>query len=149
MVPRPETHMLSVPPSRPLGLVVVAALMLAVQRGAPGTKHHAGVGDVFPSMSMSLEKEVALIAELTGLKPGMTFADVGGGNGLFISKIGRSVMPGGHLIGTGSNMHEANAILEAARTLDASAEAFVGTVEASGLTAGCCDVIQLRMVYLD
>lgn len=83
------------------------------------------------------------------LAPGKSYCEVGGGSGLFVSKLGPLVMPGGHVYATGVDASEVNAI--AAKAKDAgigdATRVFVGQKLSSGLPAQACDVLMLRMVY--
>ena len=104
---------------------------------------------VFPSHSSNLEEEVSRISDLLQLSPGSAYCEVGGGSGLLFAKLAPMVMPGGAVYGTGvseSEIHAmAKALNAAAPTVNASL--YVAEKTASGLPAGSCDAIMLRMVY--
>lgn len=106
----------------------------------------------FPTHSKDIVREAAEIASWLSLKPGSTIGEIGGGNGTLLYNLLPRVMPGGHYYGTGASEMEANAMKAAAsKVSNVDAEADVSVYVAkeleSGLPAGCCDAVVLRMVY--
>jgi protein-L-isoaspartate O-methyltransferase len=98
--------------------------------------------------AQSLDSESARTAEALGLRPGLQVADVGTGNGEWAERIGREVGESGHVYATEvdrDKLHEAEARLTEAGLKNVST--ILGTQEDTGLPAGCCDAILLRMVY--
>lgn len=74
---------------------------------------------------------------------------MGGGNGTFLINMVPKVMPGGKYFGTGADDVEVTAMRDAAAKAgfaDAVSVQVAGELT-SGLPAGCCDAIVLRMVY--
>ena len=101
---------------------------------------------VSPSRSSNIDEEVLRIRDALRLAPGKAYGEVGGGDGLFLSRLGPSVMPGGAVFGTGKNQAEVFMMGRAAAP-ELNASFAVGQALASGLPAACCDAILLRKVY--
>merc|ERR1719161_1273766 len=53
---------------------------------------------VFDAQSTDFDEEIAKIVGFLQLKPGMTYCEMGGGDGQFMVALGKAVMPGGHVI---------------------------------------------------
>lgn len=104
-----------------------------------------GAADPF---AQTLDSEGARIAAALHLRPGLRVADVGTGNGEWAERLGREVGESGHVYATevepdkletaGTRLKEAG--LKNVITI-------LGTQDDTGLPAGCCDAILLRMVY--
>jgi ubiquinone/menaquinone biosynthesis C-methylase UbiE len=93
------------------------------------------------------EERDAILAALA-LAPGMTVADVGAGDGRFSVILAQGVGPAGRVYATEVDPAEIDKI--AARARDeglGNLTAVTGTQEQTGLPAGCCDAILLRLVY--
>jgi SAM-dependent methyltransferase len=92
--------------------------------------------------------EVEKLAAALGLEPGMTVADVGAGDGDFALELARLVGDDGRVIAT--EVEEAK-VDEVRRLAEgeglANLNAVLGDQETTGLEAGCCDAILLRLVY--
>ena len=88
------------------------------------------------------------IAELLALRPGMTVADVGAGNGSYAFGLAERVGGEGHVFATEVDEDDLERI---ASRVDSDAvtnlTTILGTDEATGLADGCCDAILLRLVY--
>jgi len=86
--------------------------------------------------------------EALGLRPGMRVADVGAGNGEWAERFSREVGETGRVYATEVDRDKLQQI--EARVKDAhlgNVTSLLGTQEDTGLPAGCCDAILLRMVY--
>ena len=99
---------------------------------------------LFPGVPEERDRIVASLA----LTPGMTAADVGAGDGRFSVVLARSVGPGGRVYATEVDRSEIDKITtlaseEGLRNL----QTVVGGQTDTGLPAGCCDAILLRLVY--
>ena len=92
--------------------------------------------------------EVDRIVELLELEPGMTVADVGAGEGDFAVELARRVGGEGRVIATEVEEDLVDDLrqLAADEGLD-NLHPILGDQETSGLAAGCCDAVLLRMVY--
>ena len=104
---------------------------------------------VFQSYSHDLAPEVAEIVTLTQLRPGLTYCEMGGANGLFLAALGKAVMPGGRLQATAPLEAEITAMgdrVKEAGLADATTLT-LATDDDLGLAPGSCDVIFSRMVY--
>lgn len=93
------------------------------------------------------EERDGIVASLA-LAPGMTVADVGAGDGRFSVVLAHSVGPGGRVYATEVDRTDIDKIAaladeEGLRNL----KTVVGRQEDTGLPAGCCDAILLRLVY--
>jgi hypothetical protein len=73
--------------------------------------------------SSHLDKEIRLIVQLLGLKPGMTYCELGGGSGEWVAGVGRAVMPGGRVFVTAPNAGELSTCKVAAKRAGFVAEA--------------------------
>jgi protein-L-isoaspartate O-methyltransferase len=92
--------------------------------------------------------EGRLMAEALALAPGMRVADVGAGDGEYTVMLAREVGEGGHVWATEVDTEA----LEKTRRRVAEAghgnvTTVVGDQRETGLPAGCCDAIFLRLVY--
>jgi len=102
----------------------------------------------FPTHSKDIVKEANEMADIMGLKAGSSIGEVGGGNGTLLINLAPKVLPGGKYYGTGHDMIEVDAMRTAADKAALSrASVAVAGETVSGLPAGCCDAIVLRMVY--
>ena len=94
------------------------------------------------------EVEAARLAELLGLRPGSTVADVGAGDGAFALAFARRVGPDGRVYATELGADQLEAIRAAARDAGlANVEVVQAELAATGLPSACCDAILLRDVY--
>jgi len=88
------------------------------------------------------------ILEALELAPGMVVADVGAGDGRFSSVLAQGVGPQGRVYATEVDPKEIEKIESRARSEGvANLSAVVGSQDHTGLAAGCCDAILLRLVY--
>jgi tRNA A58 N-methylase Trm61 len=98
--------------------------------------------------AQSLDSEAARTIQALGLRPGLSVADVGAGNGEWTERIGREVGETGHVYATEVDRDDLQKVetrlKEAGLT---NVTTILGTQEDTGLTPGCCDAILLRMVY--
>lgn len=92
--------------------------------------------------------EVDRIAAALGLEPGMTVADVGAGDGDFAVALARRVGAEGRLIATEVEEDLVRELRELAEEEGLeNLVAVLGSQQTTGLDAGCCDGVLLRMVY--
>lgn len=78
----------------------------------------------------------------------MTVADVGAGDGDFAVELARSVGSEGRVIATEVEEDKVEQLRELAGTEDlANLTAVLGSQDETGLEAGCCDAVLLRLVY--
>lgn len=92
--------------------------------------------------------EQARIAGLLGLRPGMTVADVGAGDGRYVPDLAARVGSGGYVYATEVDPARVESIRE--RLGDDGPEnvsVVLGDQENTGLERDCCDAILLRHVY--
>lgn len=92
--------------------------------------------------------EVEKIAAALSLEPGMTVADVGAGDGDFAVELVRLVGAAGRVIATEVEEDKVDALRRLAerRGLE-NLSVVLGSQEDTGLDAGCCEAVLLRMVY--
>ena len=92
--------------------------------------------------------EVELIAAALGLEPGMAVADVGAGDGEFAVELAALVGPRGRVIATEVEEDKVAELRELAEGQGlANLTAVLGNQDKTGLSAGCCDAVLLRLVY--
>jgi ubiquinone/menaquinone biosynthesis C-methylase UbiE len=88
------------------------------------------------------------LAALTAMRPGMTVADLGAGSGRIAFEIAPRVGPAGRLYATEISEDSLAEIKGGAAALGLENITPVrASSDATGLEAGCCDVIYLRRVY--
>jgi len=94
------------------------------------------------------EEEVARLAELLKLEPGMTVAEIGAGNGAMTVAMARRIGPNGKIFSTDLNADRVADIRKAAAAARLqNVEARAGQESETGLPAGCCDAIFMSKVY--
>jgi len=92
--------------------------------------------------------EVERIAAALGLEPGMTVADVGAGDGDFAVELARLVGEEGLVIATEVEEDKVRELRELAEEDGlANLTTVLGNQDETGLEAGCCDAVLLRLVY--
>jgi len=104
----------------------------------------AGLGPAAYPLDSEEQRTIAAL----GLRPGLRVADVGTGNGEWAERISRRVGKTGRVFATEVDRDELHKV--EARIRDAGLEnvtTVLGTQDDTGLPAGCCDAILLRMVY--
>jgi ubiquinone/menaquinone biosynthesis C-methylase UbiE len=125
--PRPDARRVSIRH----GLIVAAAAALLA-----------------PPPAGAARGEAERIAEALGLCAGMTAADVGAGDGEFTSVLARKVGPSGHVLATEVEQDKLDeALARTRRDGYSNVTGVLGDQDDTGLPAGCCDAILLRMVY--
>jgi ubiquinone/menaquinone biosynthesis C-methylase UbiE len=93
------------------------------------------------------EESDGIVAAMS-LAPGMTVADVGAGDGKYSVVLARGVGPGGRVYATEVDRADIDKI--ASRAQDEglrNVKTVVGSQDDTGLPAGSCDAILLRLVY--
>ena len=97
---------------------------------------------------LAFSSETAHLEEALALREGMQVADVGAGDGDWAERLARTVGPAGHVYATEIDAGDVEDIARRAERdgLD-NVTALLGTATDTGLVAGCCDAILLRMVY--
>jgi tRNA A58 N-methylase Trm61 len=104
----------------------------------------AGLG----SLAHALDSEERRTIAALGLRPGMRVADVGAGSGEWAERISREVGKTGRVFATEVDRAELQKIETRIKGAGLqNVTAVLGTQEDTGLPAGCCDAILLRMVY--
>lgn len=96
----------------------------------------------------SLDSEAARTMQALGVRPGLQVADVGAGDGEWSERIAREVGEAGHVFATEVDREHIDKV--DARVKEAglkNVSTVLGTQQDTGLRAGCCDAILLRMVY--
>jgi predicted methyltransferase len=95
-----------------------------------------------------LSSEASRIVEALGAREGMVLADVGAGGGEWTEELATAVGPRGHVYATEVDESKIREIADRARQNGLENVTTVrGTQLDSGLSAGCCDGVLLRMVY--
>jgi len=99
------------------------------------------------SMSTNFTDELIKIGTLLQVKPGMTYCEMGAGDGKFMVALGNLVMPGGKVMATEAD-DVSVVVLQGAAWLGGIDVSVIEATDAKmGLPAGSCDVIMSRMVY--
>jgi SAM-dependent methyltransferase len=113
----------------PLRLVLVACALLVTLSAAPAD-------------------EAEKIAGALGLRPGMSAADVGAGEGRFTIALARQVGAAGRVYATEVESDKLEQIQAKVKADGfANVRTVLGDQGRTGLPDGCCDAILLRMVY--
>ena len=107
---------------------------------------------VFQSYTWDFAGEVKHMQEIMKLEPGMTYCEMGAGNGLFFAQMAKKVMPGGKAYGTSPSPGEVAQFQKTAIDLGIPKDAVAGTLATNepaflGLPPNTCDRIYSRMVY--
>lgn len=98
--------------------------------------------------SKAAPAELEQLLGVLRLEPGMHIADVGAGDGEWSEELARQVGPTGHVYATEVDEDDLDGVRE--RLASSGFENFtaiLGDQDTTGLPAGCCDVILLRLVY--
>ena len=120
--------------------------MIAILR--PATVLVAALLGAAGPATQPLDSEAARTIEALGLRPGLSVADVGTGNGEWAERIGREVGQSGHVYATEVDRDKLNEVETRLKEVGLkNVTTILGTQEDTGLTPGCCDAILLRMVY--
>lgn len=99
-----------------------------------------------PAPGSGSETERLFVA--LGLKAGSRVADVGAGDGEWAERLAREVGEAGHVFATEVSETDLEKIAKRVREAGlAHVSTILGTQTDTGLPAGCCDGILLRMVY--
>jgi precorrin-6B methylase 2 len=92
--------------------------------------------------------EAEKIVAALGLRPGMSAADVGAGDGRFTATLARQVGASGRIYATEVESDKLEQIQKRARDDGfANVRTVLGDQNGTGLPDACCDAILLRMVY--
>jgi predicted methyltransferase len=93
------------------------------------------------------ELEAPKLADVLGLRPGMTVADVGAGFGPMTVVLAKS-LPSGHVFATDVGARQLQVIREYVKREGlANATVIESANESTNLPASCCDAAFLRLVY--
>jgi SAM-dependent methyltransferase len=93
------------------------------------------------------EIEGPKLADILGLRPGMTVADVGAGFGAMTIVLAKS-LPTGHVLSTDIGTRQLKVIREyVEREGLANVTVIEGADESTNLPVACCDAVFLRLVY--
>jgi SAM-dependent methyltransferase len=108
----------------------------------------AGVSWVLLPATQAAPGESERIVALLQLRPGMTVADVGAGDGRYSVELARAVGRGGSVLATEIEQDKLDRIERRAGGDGlTNIKTVLGTQEGTGLAAGCCEAILLRLVY--
>jgi len=92
--------------------------------------------------------EAESIAEVLGLRPGQTVADIGAGEGEWSEALSRFVGARGHVFSTEVVQYKVDGLEDRFREDGlGNVSAVLGTEDATGLAPASCDAILLRLVY--
>jgi SAM-dependent methyltransferase len=93
------------------------------------------------------ELEGPQLADILGLRPGMTVADVGAGFGAMSIVLARSI-PSGHVFATDIGARQLKVIRDSVtREGLSNVTVLKGAAESANLPPACCDAVFLRLVY--
>lgn len=122
---------------------------MITHRGALGATIVASVAAaVLGCGTARADDEAARLASLLALQPGMTVADVGAGEGQWTVQLASRVGPDGHVFATEVDDSELEEIRERVEEAQlGNVTVLRGDERDTGLAAGCCDGILLRLVY--
>ncbi len=94
------------------------------------------------------DAEIARLAQVIELGPGMTVADIGAGDGDFAVELAARVGPAGRVYATELEAEKRETIEAAAKRAGAgNLEVHEAKVDGTNLPEGCCDVVWMRHVY--
>ncbi|MEE8585740.1 MAG: methyltransferase domain-containing protein [Acidobacteriota bacterium] len=145
--------------------LAVAMALLSLSRGGlihweavgPASEAPAGAAAAAACQDSSEEgkksaraEEVARIAELLGLKPGMIVADIGAGDGSIAVELAVQVGEGGMVLATEVVpllVEKMESRFRTAGFHENNLSALLGNQQDLGLQADCCDAILVRLVY--
>ena len=99
------------------------------------------------AVTVDFDHEVREIKALLGLRPGMTYCEMGGGSGAWLAAVGKAVMPGGRVYVTAPQSFELEDCTRSAKEAGFEAQGEIATRYKSGLPADRCDAVMARMVY--
>jgi ubiquinone/menaquinone biosynthesis C-methylase UbiE len=118
-----------------LAVIVSAPFVSAQQRASPQEHKQAGI-------------EAPQLAEVLGLKPRMTVADVGAGFGAMTIALSQWLGPSGHIYATDVTPHALAALrAEVSERKLSNVTVLEGGASSTNLPDACCDAIFLRDVY--
>lgn len=133
--PHEHDPSLTEPPPRRSDLVAGVALLACAARA------DAFFGD-------DVATESARLVRVLDLRPGMTVADVGAGDGAYALAIAKVVGPTGHVFATEMEQDQRDDIQSAATHAGlANVTVLAAGTDTTNLAAGCCDVVLMRGVY--
>lgn len=93
-------------------------------------------------------EDLSRLARELGIRPGMTVAEIGAGEGEWTVETARLVGPSGRVFSTELDPDRLDRIREAVREAGlANVEVVRGAAGSTNLPAGCCDAIFMRTVY--
>ena len=99
-------------------------------------------------VSASVSGEAARIEEEMKLRPGMRVADVGAGDGEWTVELARRVGERGHVFATEVDEDDLEDVRQRVEEAGlGNVTEILGDAVDTGLSAGCCDAILLRLVY--
>jgi len=105
-------------------------------------------GALLAQLPQALADETEKIIGELGLRPGMSAADVGAGEGRFTAALAREVGASGSVYATEVEADKLEKIQEKAKADGIpNLRTVLGDQTSTGLPDGCCDAILLRMVY--
>lgn len=100
------------------------------------------------AVSTALASETDQLVAALGLRAGHRAADVGAGDGEWAERLARVVGETGHVIATEVDQDDIEKIQRRIKDAGlANVATVLGSQQDTGLPAGCCDAILLRMVY--
>lgn len=124
------------------------ALLVAVPAAVLSLATVAGPQNATTEELKQAEADVPKLADVLGLEPGMTVADVGAGGGAMTLVMARWLGPAGRIYSTDINPASVRAIHDqAVRAHLANVITRIGTQSGTNLPNACCDAIWLRDVY--
>ncbi len=100
------------------------------------------------AVAAELTSETKTLVELLGLRPGMTVAEIGAGDGTMTVDVARFIGAEGRVYSTEVERRKVDDIeRRVTRSGLKNIVPLLGTAGDSGLPAGCCDAIYMRRVY--
>jgi len=107
---------------------------------------------VLNTYSMDFKNEIKHMLDIMPLKPGMTYCEMGPGDGTFFAMMAKEVMPGGKAVMVAPVQAELDLSREAALASCIPKDTIVQVLStndpaALGIEAGTCDYFYSRMVY--
>jgi ubiquinone/menaquinone biosynthesis C-methylase UbiE len=109
---------------------------------------HGQQTELTPQQLKQAAFEVPKLAEMLGVKPGSTVADVGAGFGAWMREFSRTVGPTGRVYAVEVGAPQLKAIRAwVDREGMANVTVLEGSADSTNLAPGCCDAILIRDVY--
>ncbi len=126
----------------PTILTAVAAVAVMLMVGG------AWLYDLVTPTDVLRDDEASLLVELLGVRPGLTLAEIGAGNGWLTVRIAEQLVPEGRMFSTELRASRLERIRGAVTTAGLENVTIIEAAEReTKLPSGCCEAVFMRTVY--